>query len=323
MRKINQNETLRKDYTKIPNFIIDCDIIKPPAKLLYIKLYQLANISNENGWVDDNNKVFVKITHENAAKLLKCTAKTVGKHFKALIKAGYIEVVSQGANKPWIIYPLTPEIMVKAEKSHQVAITKQETEEPQGSSCQVKITPELLYMQPNDEDETTKAKDTQEWIKEKEEITIGDKSSRQTNEAEKELFLNMCCTNNDWTKELEFLKHMKPFPKYTKKLNKRQLKAIKEFTLLLIGTNQTYGLYKKSKLPNKVSNSSNLRSMDSKIKAIPSKRSTCEVCGTHIRFDIAKFSQAEFGGHILCINCWPYKDMIPKTMDQEEKVSNF
>ncbi|MGT2906535.1 replication initiator protein A [Streptococcus dentiloxodontae] len=74
------------------------------GKYLYGILYNRFQLSVRNGWVDDNNCVYLIYTVEALCKILGFGKNKVIKLKKELVKYGLLEEVRQGLNKPNLLY---------------------------------------------------------------------------------------------------------------------------------------------------------------------------------------------------------------------------
>lgn len=74
------------------------------AKLLYGLLLDRVSLSQRNGWVDENGRIYVVFTLDNIMISLNCSDKTATKMLVELEKHGLIERKRQGQGKPAIIY---------------------------------------------------------------------------------------------------------------------------------------------------------------------------------------------------------------------------
>ena len=74
------------------------------AKLLYGLLLDKVSLSQKNGWVDDDGRVYVIFTLERIMHSLNCCDKKATKLLVELETYGLIERKRQGLGKPTIIY---------------------------------------------------------------------------------------------------------------------------------------------------------------------------------------------------------------------------
>lgn len=74
------------------------------AKLLYALLLDRMGLSLQNGWQDENNRVFIFYTLQEAQETLSCGHNKATRLFNELERFGLIERVKQGQGKPAKIY---------------------------------------------------------------------------------------------------------------------------------------------------------------------------------------------------------------------------
>lgn len=97
-------------FYRIPKLLITdpkYKSISTDAKLLYGLMLDRMSLSLKNGWVDDENRVFIYFPVEQIMELMNCKSEKASKllseldHVKGI---GLIERVRQGQGKPSIIY---------------------------------------------------------------------------------------------------------------------------------------------------------------------------------------------------------------------------
>ena len=97
-------------FYRIPKLLIidpKYKSISTDAKLLYGLMLDRMSLSLKNGWVDDENRVFIYFPVEQIMELMNCKSEKASKllseldHVKGI---GLIERVRQGQGKPSIIY---------------------------------------------------------------------------------------------------------------------------------------------------------------------------------------------------------------------------
>lgn len=97
-------------FFKMPKILFFSDEFKEismSAKLLYMLLLDRVSISIKNNWVDEDDKVFIYYTQEEAMKKLNFGNKKVSSLFKELDENGVITRIKNGFNKPDLIYVKT------------------------------------------------------------------------------------------------------------------------------------------------------------------------------------------------------------------------
>lgn len=97
-------------FYRIPKLLIT-DVrykgISTDAKLLYGLMLDRMSLSVRNGWIDENDRVFIYFPVEQIMELLNCRSEKATKLLAELdsVKGiGLIERVRQGQGKPSIIY---------------------------------------------------------------------------------------------------------------------------------------------------------------------------------------------------------------------------
>lgn len=75
------------------------------AIMLYALLMHRASLSHRNGWRDEQGRIFVIMTREEAARELGCTKGTAVKAFKALVGAGLLEEKARVNRRNCMIAP--------------------------------------------------------------------------------------------------------------------------------------------------------------------------------------------------------------------------
>ena len=94
-------------FYRIPRRLIlgaEFRFLSTDAKLLYGLLLDRVSLSQRNGWVDENGRIYVVFTLDNIMISLNCSDKTATKMLVELEKHGLIERKRQGQGKPVLIY---------------------------------------------------------------------------------------------------------------------------------------------------------------------------------------------------------------------------
>ena len=109
------------------------------ARTLYGILLDRVSLSAKNGWFDDQGRVYIICTLNNAMEALSITDKTATKLFVELEKFGLIERKRQGQGKPIIIYVknfLDTEILrVQSRNISESGIGKTTSQESENLRC--------------------------------------------------------------------------------------------------------------------------------------------------------------------------------------------
>lgn len=112
MKYYSSVEMQQHSFYRMPKVLI-CDKkyreLSSNAKLLYAIILDRASLSESNAWIDDQNKVVVFLTIDEACKLLNIGHNTATKIFKELDDCGLIERKKQGFARANIIYPKLPQ----------------------------------------------------------------------------------------------------------------------------------------------------------------------------------------------------------------------
>ncbi len=97
-------------FFRIPKLLLTDDRfaeVSTDAKLLYGLLLDRMELSYRNGWVDDQNRVFIIFTAEEVMSTLHCRSEKAARLFAELDSTkgiGLIERKRQGLGRPTIIY---------------------------------------------------------------------------------------------------------------------------------------------------------------------------------------------------------------------------
>ncbi len=134
------------------------------AKLLYGLLLDRVSLSQKNGWVDEEGRIYVVFTLENTMQALNCSDKTATKMMMELENHGLIERKRQGQGKPVLIYVKnfirSEGLRVKARKNYDprvVDCTSQDSEKVRCNNTDINNTEysqtNLIYSEDADMDE--------------------------------------------------------------------------------------------------------------------------------------------------------------------------
>lgn len=106
-RKRYTTEDIKNNrFYQMPKFLFEDDFkqLSNDARVLYSLLRDRHSLSMTNGWVNNNNEVYLIYTRENMAEILGCSIPTARKAIVSLVKHGLIEEDKQGQGKPNLIY---------------------------------------------------------------------------------------------------------------------------------------------------------------------------------------------------------------------------
>ena len=105
---IRSAETEHFSFFRVPKILIQHDAfqrISAEAKLLYSILFDRTELSNKNGWRDDQDRVYIIFTIAEISESMNCGNKKAIQLLDELEnKAGLIERKRQGLGKPNLIY---------------------------------------------------------------------------------------------------------------------------------------------------------------------------------------------------------------------------
>ena len=94
-------------YLMYPRFLLELEI-NDTAKMVYLLLYDRARLSMQNGWLDEDGRVYVYYTEEHLAETLHRTEATIRTAMNTLEHHGLILRKRQGAGRPNRIYVRIP-----------------------------------------------------------------------------------------------------------------------------------------------------------------------------------------------------------------------
>lgn len=104
----NQTETF--NFVRVPWVLFTHPVFEKlsnDAKILYALLLDRMSLSRQNEWFDEDNRVYIIYTVEEAVKTLKCCSEKASKLFKELDDVNGIGLITRkrrGLGKPSIIY---------------------------------------------------------------------------------------------------------------------------------------------------------------------------------------------------------------------------
>lgn len=78
--------------------------ISTEGKVLYGLLLDRVSLSRENGWIDEEGRVYIIFTLNAIRQAMNCAEKSAIKYLTELEDFGLIERIRQGLGKPAIIY---------------------------------------------------------------------------------------------------------------------------------------------------------------------------------------------------------------------------
>lgn len=97
----------RYSFYMLPKVLVKDDRFKnlsSDAKILYCLLLDRNGLSSKNGWIDEEDRVYIIFTVDEIVEALNKSNKTAVKILNELEKTGLIQRVRRGLGKPNIIY---------------------------------------------------------------------------------------------------------------------------------------------------------------------------------------------------------------------------
>ena len=94
-------------YLMYPRFLLELGM-NDTAKMVYLLLYDRARLSMQNGWLDENGRVYVYFTEEHLAEALRRTEASIRTAMNTLEHHSLILRKRQGAGRPNRIYVRIP-----------------------------------------------------------------------------------------------------------------------------------------------------------------------------------------------------------------------
>jgi hypothetical protein len=94
-------------FIRIPKLMFELEGIREislDSKLMYGLLLDRVGLSAENGWVDDEGRIYIIYTMEGAAKVLGCSVRKAYGIIKELEDKGLVERKRRGMGKPNLMY---------------------------------------------------------------------------------------------------------------------------------------------------------------------------------------------------------------------------
>lgn len=101
------NEAEQFSFLRIPKFLFTDSAfvsLSSDAKILYSLMLDRMSLSVKNEWFDEENRVYIIYTHEEAQQSMNCGRDKCTKTFKELADIGLIFRKKRGMGKPDLIY---------------------------------------------------------------------------------------------------------------------------------------------------------------------------------------------------------------------------
>ena len=167
------------------------------AKILYGILLDRMNLSVKNGWLDEQNRVFIIFTIEDVKRALCCADNKATKLLRELEKFGLIERKRRGLGKPSLVY--VKNFSAESSKSifqnrdfHDSGGLKSASQDPAKSRCNK-----------TDENNTEKSETYPFYSEEADEMSKREQLKEYFSQSlEVELLLRLCPDDEDTIKEV-------------------------------------------------------------------------------------------------------------------------
>ncbi len=107
---MNAEEVDRITFYRVPKVLFTdqrFEHLSTDAKLVYGMLLDRSTLSRENGWIDEEGRVYIKFSLKSLQEAMKISEKSATKYFQELENIGIIDRFKQGQGKPAIIYVKT------------------------------------------------------------------------------------------------------------------------------------------------------------------------------------------------------------------------
>ena len=114
-------DVIQCEFLKIPKTMFANDsykVLSSDAKLAYALLYDRLSLSKLNGWINENDEVYLIYTREEIAEDLGISYKKAISAFRELISADLIQEHRCGRGMPNMIYITKPELTAEDAKEH-------------------------------------------------------------------------------------------------------------------------------------------------------------------------------------------------------------
>ena len=101
------NEAEQFTFLRVPKFLFSDSTfseLSSDAKIMYSLMLDRMGLSVKNGWLDDQNRVYIIFTHEEAQRSMNCGGDKCTKLFKELEDIGLISRKKRGMGRPALIF---------------------------------------------------------------------------------------------------------------------------------------------------------------------------------------------------------------------------
>src|SRR5665647_734203 len=104
LKRITLAELSSQSFAKMYKFLLDIKSLDSDSILLYTMLRDRYELSSKNGWVNENDEVYLIYTIDEMCEMLKRKKEKITKSLNKLRECGLIETQRMGLNKPNRIY---------------------------------------------------------------------------------------------------------------------------------------------------------------------------------------------------------------------------
>ena len=212
-------EPERFSFIRVPKILLQNEAysgISAEAKLLYSLLFDRTELSNKNGWLDDQNRVYIIFTTEEIMEALGCANQKATRLLSELEKdIGLIERKRQGLGKPNLIYVKNfimpgsmPESHFLNHENHDsgsVKTTSQESWKSHGNNTDINnienSDTDLFSSADGRSEEMRTRASYEQYFRDLLEIDIMEQnnpSDRESLEGILDLIVDTCCANKPW-----------------------------------------------------------------------------------------------------------------------------
>lgn len=139
------SDVILGEFHQFPSVLLQSEkynTLNSDALVLYAILSRRLRLSMDNGWADENNRIYMYFSREEMAEELRVSLSTIHRTVKKLLEADLLDEVRQGLGKPNRLYLLKPTIdMIEEAFSEDEDIFQQSAQSSQSDmSRSVKLT---------------------------------------------------------------------------------------------------------------------------------------------------------------------------------------
>lgn len=142
------SEVILGEFHQFPSVLLRSDrysMLNSDAIVLYSILSRRLRLSLNNGWADENNRIYMYFSREEMAEELRVSLSTIHRTVKKLLEADLLDEVRQGLGKPNRLYLLKPTVDMIEEafsediediSQHSAQSSQSEMSRPVNLTCQ-------------------------------------------------------------------------------------------------------------------------------------------------------------------------------------------